>query len=356
MAEESFQDKTEEPTERKLQKAREDGQVARSSDLSGSVLFMVGSFVLWLLGHRIASAMGDVVRLSTGWMLVEDLDIAAASTLLRRTAEIAVSGIAPLLLGLAAIAAAINLAQTRLLFSVKLLEPKLERINPVKNIKNIFGPRALVGLVKEVLKLVVVGSIAYTVLASTWPSLFSLVGGEPAVVLIRTKDLAFRLLLWIGGAYLCIGALDLAYEKFEFRRRLRMTKQEVREEHKEMEGDPEIKARVRQIQRQMARNRMMQDVPKADLVIRNPTERAVALKYDPAEDLAPVVLAMGERKLALKIIEIAREHRVPMVENRPLAKALLETARIGQPIPVDLYVAVAEVLSEVYRRSGKRLS
>lgn len=355
MAEESFQEKTEEPTERRLKKAREEGQAVRSSDLSGSILFVFGSFLLWFAGSQIASTMGEVFHLSSGWTLVDDLDIAGVTTYLRRVVEIVVFALAPLFVGLVVIVTLANLAQTGFSYSFQSIEPKLERLNPISNIKNIFGFRALVGLAKEVLKLLVVGFVGYIVLSSAWASVLALVGGEPAVVLLRIRALGFRLLFWLGGAYLCIGVLDFAYERFRHRQRLRMTKQEVRDEQKELEGDPEIKARVRQIQRQRARSRMLRDVAKADVVIRNPTERAVALKYDPEVDIAPIVLAMGERKLALKIIEIAQKHRVPMVENKVLAKALLATAKVGQPIPVDLYVAVAEVLSEVYRRSGRRL-
>lgn len=355
MAEQSFQEKTEEPTERRLAKAREEGQVARSSDLSGSVLFLSGSLLLWIFGQQIAAALGDVTHLSAQWMLLDDLDLIGAVLRLRQLFEIVAVAIAPLLLGLAAIAAAVNFLQMGFLISFKSIAPRPERIDPIKNIKNIVSIRALVGFFKEVLKLLVVGVVAYVVLTSAWPTIFSLVGAEPIIVLLRIKELTFKLLLWIGGAYFCIGALDFVYERFRYRRQLRMTKQEVREEHKELEGDPEIKARIRQIQRQRARKRMLQDVPKADLVIKNPTERAVALKYDPATDIAPIVLAMGERLLALKIIEIAKKHNIPTVENKPLAKALLATAKVGHPIPVDLYMAVAEVLSEVYRRTGKRL-
>lgn len=355
MAEESFQEKTEEPTPRKLKKAREEGQAARSADLSGAMLFMTGSILLLFVGREIAVALGRLTHQSADWMLLRDLEIPSATAVLWEVGKVAGGVVLPLLLGLAAISLLINLSQTRLVFSLKLIQPKLERINPVANFKNIFNVHALVGLAKELVKLVVVGAVAYIVLSSTWSSVLALVGAEPGVLLSRIHRLAFKLMWWIGGAYFCIGMLDFAYEHFKHRRRLRMSRQEIRDENKELEGDPEIKARIRQIQRQWARRRMLQAVPKADVVVRNPTERAVALKYDPATDIAPIVLAMGERKLAQKIIEIAKKHNIPMVENRTLAKALLSTAKVGKPIPPDLYIAVAEVLSEIYHRSGKRL-
>jgi len=272
------------------------------------------------------------------------------ATWLQGLGWIVLGALAPVVLGISALALAVGAIQARGTLTLQPLSPDWSRLAPQNNLRRLFSVRPLVELAKSILKLVIVSAAIYVAIGGAWSEILALPQQSPAAVLGITHRLATRLFLTAGLAFLALAAADYLYQLWEHERGLRMTKEEVKQELKDTEGDPMIKSRIRSLGRSLARRRMMAAVPTADVVVTNPTHIAVALRYDPSIAPAPVVVAMGERKLAQRIKEIALAAGVPVIENRPLARALLATGRIGLPIPPDLYVAVAEVLAFVYRQ------
>lgn len=258
---------------------------------------------------------------------------------------------------LAALAAglAVNYLQVGFLFTTDALQPQLNRLNPAEGFKRILSRRSLFELVKSLLKVTLVGAVALLFVRGNLETLLLVLYQDAGVVWETVRSLSLQLSLRIAGAFLVLALLDYLYQRYEHNQNLKMTRQEVKEEFKQTEGDPQLRARLRERRRQMATQRMMQDVPKATVVITNPTELAVALRYTDGKDSAPVVVAKGAALMAKRIRETAAGHGVPVVENKPVARLLYEQVDVGQEIPVDLYQAVAEILALVYRlRDGNR--
>ena len=260
----------------------------------------------------------------------------------------------PVFISLAVAAIMVNVIQVGLLFTGEPLVPKFNKINPVEGLKRIFSRRSLETLLRDIIKIVVVLWIAYVSIRGVLPVIMGMTDRSVGQLFAFAGSTVFSIAMKILIGYVVIAVLDYAFQRWDYERSIMMTRQEVREELKQTEGDPLVRAHIRTLQREMARRRMMEEVPKAEVVITNPTEIAVALAYD-AEMTAPVVVAKGRRLLAEKIRNIAEEHGVPIVENVLLAQALFKSVDIGQPIPPDLYSAVAEVLAFVYRLKGKRV-
>lgn len=256
---------------------------------------------------------------------------------------------APLFLVLAAVAVLANFLQVGPVWSGKALQPNFGKINPAEGIKRLFSPQSLAELAKSLLKITIVGAIAYFTVAGELDRLLPLLDQTPYQILAFLGDVCGRLFWRVCLVLAALAVLDFLFQKWQWERDHRMTKQEVKEEYKQTEGDPKVKARIRSIQRDMARKRMMAAVPEADVVITNPTHLAVALQYESGKMEAPVVTAKGAGLIAERIREIAREHDVPIVEDRPLARNLYKSVEVGRPIPEALYQAVAEVLAYVYR-------
>jgi len=265
-----------------------------------------------------------------------------------------VTALMPFAGGVVVVTVLVNLLQSRGAMSLKPIQPNFAKMNPTAGLQRMFNLDSVVNLVKSLVKLVALGSVTWMVLRGNWAEMVSLCETGPAAILAVLRSLGLRLVFLTGLSFLAIAGADYAWQVFRMEKKLRMTKQEVMLEHKESEGDPQIKGRIRQLQRQRARQRMLQAVPRADVVITNPTHVAVALQYDPDVAAAPLVVAMGERKLAERIKQIARDAGVPLVENKPIARALLATCSVGRPIPPGLYGAVAEILAFVYRLRNPR--
>jgi flagellar biosynthetic protein FlhB len=261
--------------------------------------------------------------------------------------------VAPVILGLGGVALAVAGIQARGVLSIEPLQPKLERLDPINKIKQTYGSKALMELLKSLLKLLLVSVAVWFALREGMDRIGSLGQQHPVALLVVAQSLAVKLLLTVGLAYLALALMDYGYTLWKHEKDLKMTKEEVKKEHKDAEGDQVMKVRRRTFARSLARRRMILAVSEADVVVTNPTHIAVALKYDPEVAPAPIVLAMGERKLAQRIKEMAREKGIPTIENKPLARALLATATVGEAIPVDLFVAVAEVLAWVIRNKKK---
>ena len=356
MAEQSSnQDRSEQPTPQRLEKAHREGQVARSQELSGALILLAGTGALATAGGgAIGMHLIDVMIEQRQWMALGPLDQATAVVILRSVVQQTVTALLPFMLSLVAIALLVNLIQARGVFSMVPVTPKLSRVSPLSGFRRVFSPQAPFALVKSVAKLTFLVAVTYNVMRGAWPDIVGLSRFESGDVLLMLRKLGTKLAFVTGVTFLGIAAFDYLFQTRQHIRGLKMTKQDVLREHKETEGDPIIKSRIRALARSLSRQRMLADVAKADVVVTNPTHVAVALKYDPGVAAAPMVLAMGQRKLAERIKEAALAARVPLLENRPLAQALIATAKVGQQVPPALYTVVAEVIAFVFRQRQRR--
>jgi flagellar biosynthetic protein FlhB len=349
MAEHDAEDRTEQPSEKRLREAREKGDVPRSRDLSGAVVVLAGISALISGGEH---SMEHVRRIY-GFGLTYGRDALFSDALPARVLGLALreamSLFAPVALAtvLAALAAPVLLGGLN--FSAEALQPKFERLNPIEGLGRIFAMRGLVELGKSLLKLLLIGAVLVMVLKNWQGDLMATGHGDVGHGMLKAMGLLGHGALLFGSVLALIGGADALYQKFDHAKRLRMTRQELKDEAKESDGNPELKGRIRQMQFQMARKRMMQELPKADVVITNPTHFAVALRYDEGRMGAPRVIAKGLDEMAMQIRLVAGSHRIPTVEAPPLARALYATTQLDREIPSSLYVAVAQVLAYVFQ-------
>lgn len=347
------QEKTEDPTFKRLQEAAEEGRVAHSQELATAALMLGSLLTLRMVAPGAGSQMLRHFGESLG-RLGDARSTAFTVEAMQRTGWHTLGVVGLLCAATAAVALASGAAMAKGTLTLQPLEPKLERISPLKNGQQLVSSRAVVELLKALLKIGIVGIVAWIVMYDAWPDLIDLGSRDAGGLLEALKRHGGRLFLLAGIAYLGLAGADYAWQLWQHLQQLRMTKDEVKRESKQQDGDPMVKSRMRSIARSRLRKQMLADVPKADVVIINPTHRAVALRYDPLAAPAPVVLAMGERLVAERIKAIAKEHGVPTIENKPLAIALLASARVGMMIPAELYAAVAEVLAFVFRQKALR--
>ena len=345
----SDQEKTEAPTARRREEAKSEGRIPRSPELTTSVALLGSALLLNLaepLGTLMVGLFGDGLRALAAAPAGTDSAVSLLRTTGARTLVVVGAwGGALMVLGMA-----IAAPQARGVLSVKPLAPDFARLSPAKNLGRIVGIQSLADLVKSLLKLGLVSLVVYNAIGASWHDLMALAQQSSFGFVAVTKLYAVKLLKTAGLCYLVLAAADYAWQLWRHEQSLKMSRDEIREEMKQSEGDPLVKQRMRSMARAFARRQMMRAVPTADVVITNPTHIAVALRYDPLKAPAPVILAMGQRKVAEKIKQIARENGVPCIENKPLARALLASARVGQLVPAELYVAVAEILAFVIRR------
>lgn len=352
-------EKTEEPTAKKLNDARGEGQVAKSKEIANAFgmlgLFIILRVYLGTIGSRfieyfnvVYGQMPDVIKRYEGQTPMAALQVVIRSMMLQLLLLIL-----PVLLIGFAIAFICDLMQVKWRPTTKPMRPKFSKLSPLNGMKRVFSANSLMELVKSILKLAVIGYVAYSYLKDRLGQIFILydITLNRAIGLIGeiVVDLGTR----IAAVYMVIAFLDYAYQKWKFHEDMKMTKQEVKDEFKNAEGDPQIKGKQKQRMREASMRRMMQQLPEADVVITNPTHYAVAIKYDPDKYDAPYVLAKGEDYLAQKIKEVAKENNVEIVENKPLARMLYANVDVGGLVPPELYQAVAEVLAFVYHLKGK---
>ena len=349
MAEDSDLEKTEQPSQRRIDQAREKGQVARSRELSTFAVLLAGGGALWFMGATLTQSMVQLLR--DGLVLDREMvfDSALMAPRLYDLAMDALIAFAPFLLVVMIAAAFSPLLLNGWLFSVEALQPKFSKLNPIAGLGRMFSRTALVELVKAVAKAALVGGVAAWVIWSDRDAVMALGLQTPAAAIPATGHLIGMSFMIIVGAMLLIVAIDVPFQLWDHNKKLMMTKEEVRQESKETEGDPMVKGRIRQLQREAARRRMMSAIPTADVVVTNPTHYSVALKYSEEGARAPVVVAKGSHLVALRIREIAQEHHVPILEAPPLARGLHKHTDLGDTIPEALYSAVAEVLAYVYQ-------
>lgn len=349
MAEESDLERTEQPSQRRIDQARAEGQVARSRELSTFAVLLAGAGGMWMMGSSLFLQLTALVR--TGLTL--DTGLAFHSELLlprlHEMSSQALLAFLPLLLLLLIAAALSPLLLNGWLFSLSPLQPDFAKLNPLAGFKRMFAMHGLVELGKAVAKSLVVGGVGAWAMWHNKDAVLLLVTQPVDVAIPHLGQLLLVAFASIMGGMLLIVGVDVPFQLFEHNKRLKMTKEEVRQEAKEAEGDPQVKARIRSMQREMARRRMMAEVPTADVVVTNPTHYAVALRYSESGMRAPIVVAKGAHLLAQRIRDIAVEHNVPILEAPPLARALHKHTELGQTIPEALYTAVAEVLAYVYQ-------
>ena len=345
--------KTEEPTPRRLEEAREKGQVAKSQEVNHWFMILAFAAIIGLLAPQIAAGLSDSLQGLIARAHQFPVDRGGVGRLL---GSLVLEVFLALALPLAVVVMAAVLAgffQVGLLFTVEPLKPKLNKISLVSGVQRLFSSRAIVEFLKGVGKLAIVGAVSFLMV---WPQrdTIPLIPSMPMLdFLDLLAGLALRVVLAVLAVMTVLAILDLSYQRFQHNKQLRMTKQEVRDEHKQAEGDPMIKARLRQIRAERARRRMLAAVPEADVVVTNPTHYAVALRYDAASMNAPKVTAKGVDKVAQRIRAAAEEHRVPLMENPPLARALFDTVDLDSEVPPEHYKAVAEVIGYVMRLKNR---
>lgn len=350
-----YGDRTEAPTPRRRQEARENGQIARSQDLTAAVLFLAAMLLLNFFGSNIMTTLRDVMRRMLAHEALSDFSpTSLAEAFFQLLVRVAVA-LGPVLAGFVLVAIAINLVQVGFFLSTKRIQPKLEILSPARGIKRIFGGgQGIVSLLMNLAKLVLITLVAYSAVHGKIGLIVAATQLSAEQIFSLGTQIVYDIGLRIAVLLLVLAILDYAYQRYKNEQQLKMTKQQVKEEMKRMEGDPLVKQRRRQIQLQRATQRIRQDVPKADFIVTNPTHYAVAIQYDPDRMNAPKVVAKGADYLAFRIREVAAEHGIPILERPPLARAIYRDVEVGQEIPEKFYAAVAEILAYVYEISGKR--
>jgi len=344
-------DRTEAPTSRRLEEARSEGRVARSQELNTAVIMLVSALLLRGPGNNLVTAIKEMlVNLIAETPKIDLTQQWLQQTLITYGMQI-LPPLAIFIAGLLVVGVAVTVAQTRIIWVSKRKGFDFTRINPITGLKRIFSAHGLIELGRALLKLGLVGWVAYSYLRDNYQQIVALSQSDMPSAVTNFIDLSISLTLRVGIAYMFLAAADYAYQRWELMRNLRMSKEEIKEELKRSEGDPMLKSRIRSQQRRMARGRMMANVHKATVVVTNPTHLAIAIEYREGMK-APRVLAKGALRVAEKIVALARENSIPIVQNKPLAWAIYKTIEIDQEISPDLYLAMAEVLAYVYRLRG----
>jgi flagellar biosynthetic protein FlhB len=353
MPESAGQERTEKATGKKRADARRKGQVAQSREVSSvmilitslGIFYFAGSWMLWNLSELISGVYQNIATLR-----IKDVNDAGAFSL--EILYLFLTVLIPFLLPIAIVGFIANVMQVGFQISTEAMALKLIKLNPISGMKRLASLKSLVELGKSIIKILFIGSIAYILVKSDMREFPSLIHQEVGQILAFIARIALKICFFVCLAMVILAILDYIFQRWQYEQDLKMTKQEVKDERKQSYGDPQVKSRIRAVQMELARHRMMEAVPQADVVITNPTLLAIALKFDAREMIAPRVLAKGSGHVAQRIREIAVDNQIPLVEEKPLARALYKMVEIGDYIPAELYRAVAEVLAYVYRLKG----
>ena len=346
---ESGADKTEDPTEKRKKDSREKGEIARSKELNTLAIMLAGSIGLIIFGGALAQDMMEIMRYNFSISREVLLNPDSMGAFLLHSGKIALIALQPVLITLLIAALVGPIALGGWLFAAGSLAPKFSRMNPAAGIKRMFSAKALVELLKALAKFFIILIVALLVLKADIDDLQRIAHEPLELAVIHSLQVVAWSALWMACGLILIAAVDVPVQLWESHKKLLMTKQEVRDEHKDQEGRPEVKQRIRQTQREMSQRRMMSAIPDADVIITNPTHFAVALKYDPEKGAAPMLLAKGSDFLALKIREIGAKHDILLLESPALARSIYYSTELDQEIPAGLYLAVAQVLAYVYQ-------
>lgn len=355
MADESSgQEKSEAPTSRRIQEARKKGDVAKSMEVPSAAVLLAGLLTLYYASDFMLEHFLLLLRYYLGNLHSIAITPNNMTTLTRESMLQTGILVAPVMGAIFITALVANYAQVGVLFTTEKLTPKFDKIDPFQGLARLFSKQALANVVKSVGKLLIIGYVSYTEVIKALPGILPLMDQEPLPILAFMSRVAFWIFLKSALIIAVLAAIDYAFQRWQFMEKMKMTKQEIKDEAKQTEGDPHVKGRIRAIQMQMARQRMMAEVPKADVVITNPTRLAIALRYDALAMAAPTVLAKGAGVIAQRIREIAEEHGIPLVEDKPLAQALYKSVGLNESIPENLFQTVAEVLAYVYNVKRKK--
>ncbi len=353
MAEGDFQDKTEKATPKKRSEARKKGQVAKSQEVTSVAVLLTGFSTLYVFGSFMYAHIKYLTAKSFSLIASPVIGLPDLVILNQHMVQGLIIIVAPVMIAVLGIGLVSNFMQVGGMLSWEPLIPNFSKLSPIKGLERLFSKRALMELFKSLAKLAIVGVIAYWTVKGEMGRFLNLGQMGVSGIALYILKVVLKIFLRVCVVMAFLAALDFAFQKWQFEEQLKMTKHEVKEEFKRSEGDPLIKSRIRRVQQEMARRRMMQEVPKADVVVTNPVHLALALRYDSEVMNAPKVVAKGARAIAERIKALAREHHIPIVENKNLAQSLYKMVEIGDEIPSDFYQAVAEVLAYVYRIKGK---
>jgi flagellar biosynthetic protein FlhB len=352
-SEENDSEKTEEPTAQRREDFRKQGQVAQTKELSTVLMLFGATLLIWLLGRYFFGQLAELFTKSYGDFILTAARSGDYKIAMLFAGQKIVNVVLPVFGLVFVIGISASLFQIGFLSTSETISPNFEKINPINGLKRLFSLHSVVEGLKALLKVCIIAFVVYTIIKSEILKSPFMINYTIEQLSHYFGDISFRLIFGVAIAMTFLALFDYGFQRWELEKKMRMTKQEIKEEVKTREGDPHIKARIRRIQRELASKRMMTQVPKADVIITNPTHLSVALKYD-ANLPAPQVIAKGAGAVALRIRELAKEHDIPIVENKPLARTIFKTLKIGQVIPRELFNAVAEVLAYVYKLKRKR--
>jgi len=349
MAEQSFEEKTEQPTPRKRQELKEKGEVAKSKELPSVAVLLAALISLSLFGSFMYNHIQIIMKGAFSLPSIHNFNIPEFLKFAQNIIGRLIILLSPLFAAIFITAILSNIMQVGFILSGESIIPKLSKIDPIKGFGRLFSKQAFMEFIKSLLKLSIVGGIAFHTVKGEMNNFVLLGDMELNSIFVYILKIFFKIFIRCSLAMIILVVIDYAFQRWEFEKRIKMTKQEVKDDFKKSEGDPLIKSRIKSIQMEMARKRMMQAVPEADVVITNPTHLAVALKYDSSTMNAPKLIAKGSRKIAEKIKDVASKHRIPILENKELARNLYSLVEVGQEIPPELYQTVAELLAYIYR-------
>lgn len=354
MADESFEEKSEKATPKKRQEARDKGEVAKSRELPSVAVLLASLLTFVFFGSYMYGHIKMMMQNAFSLPISRQINV---PEFVRFAHEIVVSFLVlmgPLLAVIVITAVFSNIMQVGFMVSGESIKPKLSKLDIIKGMGRLFSKQTGMELLKTLVKLFIVGGIGYLTIKSEMKNIYLLADMELDSIVAYVLKTTFVLFLRCTLAMIVLVIIDYAFQKYEFENKLKMTKKEIKDEHKNTEGDPQVKARIKSIQADMARRRMMQDVPQADVVITNPTRLALALKYDEFTMNAPELIAKGAGEIAKKIRQTAQKHDIPIVENKELARIIYSQVEIGKEVPASLYQAVAEVLAYIYKLKAKK--
>ncbi len=354
MPDQNYEEKTEKPTPKKRQDVRKKGEVAKSRELPSVAVLLSGVLTLAAFSPHMNSQLRRVMEKTLFAFPSSEIGAADIINLSQDMIGLFLLIVGPIMAVVFIMAIISNVLQVGFLLSAESIKPKLSKLNPLKGLQRLFSIQSAMEFFKSMLKLGIVGVVSYFALKAELDTIPTLMDMELGAITTYILVTTLKITLACALAMVVLVAADYAFQKWQFEKRIKMTKKEIKDELKTSEGDPLIKSRIKSIQMEMSRKRMMQDVPKADVVITNPTHFAVAIKYDSLVMGAPQLLAKGADEVARRIKAIAKEHDVPIVENKELARNLFASVEVGKEIPVDLYQAVAEVLAYIYRLKQAR--
>jgi flagellar biosynthetic protein FlhB len=354
VADESKDDKTEAATPKRKQESRDKGTVAKSTEINSVIVLLVGLFMLKFFGKWMFERMGSCMIETFKMISNPEMSAQQLVALITEVITLAVLTVMPVCVTIMFFGLLANVLQIGFLFTTKPIMPDLSKINPVTGFTRLFSVKTLFETVKNIVKLTIIAMVAYWTIKGAFDQVLVLSDASVGTIFSFFTATAFDIILRIALVLIILAIIDLVYQRYDHAKQMKMTKQEVKDEHKQMDGDPKVKSRIKSLQREMARRRMMQEVPKATVVVTNPTYIAIALRYEPAESDAPMVIAKGKRLIAEKIRQIAVEHGIPIIEDKPLARGMYDKIEVGFPIPAEFFTAVAEIMAYVYRLKHRK--